>query len=71
MSAEKCEAAQPPALPELWKVAKVAEALSLSQPMVYKLMDSGRLPYVKIGRCRRVKRDEVLKLLERSTVARE
>lgn len=55
-------------LPELWKVAQVCEVLNLSQPMVYRLMDSGRLPYVRFGRARRVKRADVVRLLEESTV---
>jgi excisionase family DNA binding protein len=56
-------------VPELWKVERVCEVLELSPPSVYKLMDSGQLPYVRFGRCRRVKKSEVLALIARQTVA--
>jgi excisionase family DNA binding protein len=57
-------------VPELWKVGRVAKVLGLSEPSVYRLMESGLLPYVLFGRCRRVKKADVLTLIERQTIAR-
>lgn len=44
--------------------AYCAEYLSISLAMVYKLMENGTLPYVKIGRCRRVVLRELRALAE-------
>lgn len=57
-------------LPKLLKVKQVCEALSLSLPTIYRLLESGELPYLKFGRSRRVKEEDVLAYLERSTVKR-
>lgn len=38
------------------KVKEVSEFLSLSRAMIYKLMETGQLQYVKIGRSRRIPR---------------
>jgi excisionase family DNA binding protein len=71
MSAEGCEVpSAAPDLPELWPVSRVAELLGVSSQLVYKLMDRGELPYVKIASCRRIRRDEVARLVERGTVER-
>ncbi len=51
-------------------VASVAKYLSLSRSKVYAMMDSGELPYVKLGKSRRVRWADVLKLVEQNTVAR-
>jgi excisionase family DNA binding protein len=51
----------------LQPVTKVAEFLSLSRSKVYDLMDSGHLPYVKLGKSRRVRWADVLRLVERHT----
>jgi excisionase family DNA binding protein len=58
------------ALPELWKVGRVCEVLNLSQPSVYRLMERGELPYVRFGRARRVRKSDVMALLQRNTVTR-
>lgn len=60
----------PDGVPVLWRVKQVAEALAVSEPTVYRLMESGKLPYVRFGRSRRVRKSDVLKLLEESTVTR-
>lgn len=64
------ETNSPTPLPELLKVSQVCEALKLSQPSVYRLLESGQIPYVKMGRTRRVKREDVLAYVERCTVRR-
>lgn len=57
-------------MPQLLTVKQVREILNLSQPTCYRLMESGELPYVRFGKSRRVKREDVLALIERNTVAR-
>lgn len=52
---------------KLLTVQETAELLSLSKPMVYKLMERGELRYVKIGRSRRVEAAAVEDLIRRHT----
>ena len=58
------------ASPKLQRVAEVAKYLSLSRSTVYQMMDRGELPYVKFGKSRRIRWEDVLKLVEQNTVAR-
>jgi excisionase family DNA binding protein len=53
----------------LMTVDAAATYLSLTRPTVYKLMASGQLPYTKIGRYRRIPRQAVVALANRSLVA--
>ena len=53
------------------KVMKVAELLGISRAQVYKLMEAGELPYVKIGKSRRVRLDAVRDLIARNTTQGE
>ena len=57
-----------PGTPSLATVAAVAKHLSLSRSKLYQLMDSGRLPYVKLGRCRRIRWSDVEALVQQSIV---
>jgi excisionase family DNA binding protein len=41
-------------------VSEAAEFLGVSRSMVYVLMENGQLPYVKIGRARRIPRRALL-----------
>ena len=50
----------------LMTVATVAKLLAVARSTVYVLMDSGRLPYVKLGRARRVSRRAVAELINDS-----
>lgn len=52
----------------LCTVPEVADTLAVSRSKVYDLMDAGRLPYVKLGRSRRIRWEDVLKMIEESTV---
>lgn len=52
-------------------VNEVAEFLGVSRSKVYTLMDEGDLPYVKLGKTRRVVWDDVLKLIEQNIVGRD
>lgn len=54
----------------LQPVNKVARFLSLSRSKVYSLMEAGELPYVKLGKSRRVRWEDVLKLVARNMVVR-
>jgi excisionase family DNA binding protein len=56
--------------PPLARVAEVAKYLPLSRSKVYQLMESGGLPYVKIGKSRRVRWPDVMKLIDENTICR-
>lgn len=47
---------------------EVCERLCVSTPTLYRLMENGELPYIKIGRCRRIRREDVEALIQRNTV---
>lgn len=49
----------------------VAKFLAISRSKVYQLMDSGELPYVKLGKSRRVRWSDVLKLIDKNVVGDE
>jgi len=49
----------------LMAVKEAAGFLGLSRSKLYELMDNGQLPYVKIGRSRRVPRQAVVELAAR------
>ena len=57
-----------PTCPRLATVSQVADYLALSRSKVYQLMHSGRLPYVKLGRCRRIRWADVEALITESRV---
>jgi excisionase family DNA binding protein len=52
-------------------VQAVAEFLAISRSKVYQLMESGELPYVKLGKSRRVRWADVLQLVDENTVSRD
>lgn len=54
----------------LQSVRRVAEFLAVSRSKVYLMMESGELPYVKLGKSRRVRWSDVMRLVDRNTVAR-
>lgn len=51
---------------DLLTVAEVASMLRLSKMTIYRLMNSGRLPALRVGRSFRIPRDSVRNLLEES-----
>lgn len=55
----------------LHTVPDVARYLKMSRSMIYLLMERGELAYVKIGRTRRVKAEDVTKLIELNSVSHE
>jgi excisionase family DNA binding protein len=59
-----------PAESQLVRVTEVARHLSLSRSMIYQMMDRGVLPYVKLGKSRRVRWSDVQTLVDQNTVAR-
>lgn len=54
----------------LLPVATVAKYLAVSRSKVYGLMDAGELPYVKLGKCRRVTMESVTNLVRENVVQR-
>lgn len=53
----------------LFSVSDVARHLAVSRSKVYKLMDAGLLPFVKLGKSRRVRWCHIVELIERNTVS--
>lgn len=54
----------------LQTVQAVAKYLSLSRSKVYQLMERGELTYVKIGKSRRLRWSDVVRLVDESVVER-
>jgi excisionase family DNA binding protein len=52
----------------LQQVSAVSKFLSISRSKVYAMMDAGQLPYVKLGKSRRIRWEHVLQLVEQNTV---
>ena len=50
---------------EAYGIPEAAKLLGLSRATVYNLMDKGDLPYVKLGRSRRIRRTDLEEALER------
>ncbi len=46
-------------------VSEAAEYLSISRSKLYEMMDKGELAYVKLGRCRRIQRRDLIDLVSR------
>jgi excisionase family DNA binding protein len=53
----------------LARVSEVAAFLKLSRSKVYGMMDAGELKYIKLGKSRRLRWNDVMELLEANTVA--
>ena len=51
-------------------IRDVAEFLAISRSQVYQLMEAGSLPYVKLGKSRRVRWSDVMDLVEKNVVSR-
>ena len=59
------------ALPQaerLLTVGDVARHLAISRSKLYSTMDSGQLPYIKLGKSRRIRWSDVRKLVERNRI---
>jgi excisionase family DNA binding protein len=54
----------------LIRVTEVAQHLSLSRSKIYQMMDRGELPYVKLGKSRRVRWPDIERLVEANTISR-
>lgn len=52
----------------LQQVSAVAKFLCISRSKVYDMMDAGQLPYVKLGKSRRIRWEHVLQLVEQNTI---
>lgn len=51
--------------PMLYTPAEAAKVLSIGRSTLYSLMDSGDLPSIKVGRCRRIRHDQLIAFLDR------
>lgn len=51
----------------LRSIKAAAEFLCVSKSKVYKMLNAGELPHVKLGKSCRVRWSDVLKLVERNT----
>jgi excisionase family DNA binding protein len=51
----------------LLKAREVAEILKVSRAMAYNLMLRGEIPTVRIGKCRRVRPEDLIKYIESNT----
>lgn len=51
----------------LLTIEEACKLLSIRRSKLYALMESGDLPYVKIGKCRRLKRTDVQRLIDINT----
>lgn len=49
--------------PEILTAVHIAEILSVSKPTAYELMEEMSFPLIRIGRCKRVIRDEFFQWL--------
>lgn len=45
-------------LPIILSAKDISQILKISKPSVYQLMESSNFPLIRIGRCKRVLRDE-------------
>jgi excisionase family DNA binding protein len=52
----------------LVKISEAAEMLRLSRSKVYQLMDAGQIPYLKMGKNRRIARQSLTDYVKRSMV---
>ena len=57
-----------PQAERLLTVGDVARHLSISRSKIYSTMDCGELPYVKLGKSRRIRWSDVLELIERCRI---
>jgi excisionase family DNA binding protein len=60
-----------PRPPVLVTVSEVARYLSVSRTKVYQMMELGDLPYVRLGRCRRIAWKDVDAFVARNRVESE
>ena len=49
----------------LMTISEAVEFLAVSRSKLYEMMDKGELAYVKLGRCRRIRRRELTDLVSR------
>jgi excisionase family DNA binding protein len=55
-------------MPVLCTVPQVARCLALSRSGVYSMMSAGTLRFVKLGRSRRVRWEDVLNLVDKNSI---
>ena len=60
----KVKADRPKENSPLARVQEVADYLALSRTKLYQMMDAGELPYLRLGRCRRIRWADVHAFVE-------
>ncbi len=70
-SARQLTVDTPAEIAGLRPVHAVAKFLAISRSKVYQMMDAGQLPYVKLGKSRRVRWTDVLRLIDQNMVGGE
>lgn len=53
---------------QLLKVDEVATRLAIGRTLIYDLMGAGELPFIKVGRTRRIVADDLEAFIERSRI---
>jgi excisionase family DNA binding protein len=56
---------------ELVRIPEAISALRISRSKLYLMMAAGQVAYTKLGRCRRIPRSELDRLIRRNTVPRK
>ncbi len=57
------------AQPQLGRVSEVAKYLNMSRSKIYLMMEQGQLPFVKLGKSRRVRWNDVERLIDENTIS--
>jgi len=52
--------------PVAYRVDEAAHVAGISRSKLYKVMDGGSLPFVRIGRMRRILHEDLVRMLRRS-----
>ena len=58
-----------PKAERLLTVGDVARHLAISRSKIYSTMDAGQLPYIKLGKSRRIRWSDVCELIERNRIS--
>lgn len=53
--------------PLILNAGHIAEILAVSKPTAYELMDTAEFPLIRLGRCKRVQRDDFFQWLTKQS----
>jgi excisionase family DNA binding protein len=60
----------PPALPQFLRVREAAAVIGVTPAYLYTVMDGGHLPYLRMGRLRRINVEDFRAFIERGRVGK-